>query len=59
MYEAISLRFYRVGPERFDLYTHYLYEKIFGEPFVREIGRDGSSRCGSASKTATRTASTA
>ena len=34
MYEDISLRFYRGTPEVFELYTHYLYEKIFGEPFV-------------------------
>ncbi len=40
MYEALSLRFYRLGPEQFGLYTHYLYEKIFGEPFVRTIGRE-------------------
>jgi len=41
MYEALSLRFYALGPEQFGLYTHYLYEKIFGEPFVRRVGRDG------------------
>lgn len=40
-YEAISLRFYREGPERFDLYTDYMYEKIFGEAFVRRVTRDG------------------
>ena len=40
-YEAISLRFYREGPERFDLYTEYMYEKIFGEPFVRKVTRAG------------------
>ncbi len=40
MYEALSLRFYSLGPSGFGLYTHYLYEKIFGEPFVRRIGRD-------------------
>jgi pimeloyl-ACP methyl ester carboxylesterase len=40
MYEAISLRFYRLGPGHFGLYTHYLYEKIFGEPFVRKLGRE-------------------
>lgn len=40
-YEAISLRFYREGPERFDLYTEYMYEKIFGEPFVRRLTRQG------------------
>ncbi len=58
-YEAISLRFYRGGPERFDLYTDYMYEKIFGEAFVRRSRRRRSSRCGSASTSATATTSTA
>ena len=40
MYEALSLRFYALGPDHFGLYTHYLYEKIFGEAFLRRIGRD-------------------
>lgn len=40
-YEAISLRFYRLGPGMFDLYTEYMYEKIFGEPFVRRMTRAG------------------
>jgi len=40
-YEAISLRCYRESPERFDLYTEYMYEKIFGEPFVRRVTRAG------------------
>jgi 3-oxoadipate enol-lactonase len=35
MYQDISLRFYRSGPEIFELYTHYMYEKIFGETFVK------------------------
>lgn len=38
MYEDLSLRFYRGGPETFDLYTRYMYEKIFGEAFVTAIG---------------------
>jgi 3-oxoadipate enol-lactonase len=38
MYEALSLRFYRGGPLAWELYTHYMYEKIFGESFVRTIG---------------------
>jgi 3-oxoadipate enol-lactonase len=38
MYQAISLRFYRGGPALFPLYTHYMYEKIFGEDFVRAVG---------------------
>jgi pimeloyl-ACP methyl ester carboxylesterase len=37
MYQDISLRFYRSGPEIFELYTHYMYEKIFGETFVRAM----------------------
>ncbi|MCG6962532.1 MAG: alpha/beta hydrolase [Acidobacteria bacterium] len=37
MYQEISLRFYRSTPEVFDLYTHYMYEKIFGEPFVSKL----------------------
>ncbi len=38
MYQALSLRFYRGGPDVFDLYTHYMYEKIFGEDFVTAVG---------------------
>jgi pimeloyl-ACP methyl ester carboxylesterase len=34
-YQDLSLRFYRGGPEAFNLYTHYMYEKIFGESFVQ------------------------
>ncbi len=37
MYQDLSLRFYAGGDEAFELYTHYLYEKIFGEDFVRAI----------------------
>lgn len=37
MYEDLSLRFYRSGPLAFELYTHYMYEKIFGEDFVRAV----------------------
>ena len=37
MYQDISLRFYRSTPEVFDLYTHYMYEKIFGEAFVSKL----------------------
>ena len=35
MYQDLSLRFYRGGPAAFEIYTHYMYEKIFGESFVR------------------------
>ena len=38
MYQALSLRFYRSGPLAFELYTHYMYEKIFSESFVRATG---------------------
>ena len=38
MYQALSLRFYRADEATFDLYTHYMYEKIFGESFVRSAG---------------------
>ncbi len=37
MYQELSLRFYTSGPQAFELYTHYMYEKIFGESFVRAI----------------------
>jgi len=38
LYQALSLRFYSSGPRAFEIYTHYMYEKIFGESFVRAIG---------------------
>lgn len=38
VYEQLSLRFYAGGPEAFELYTHYMYEKIFGEAFVASVG---------------------
>ena len=34
MYQDLSMLFYRGGPEAFEIYTHYMYEKIFGEAFV-------------------------
>ena len=37
LYQDISLRFYRSTRETFDLYTHYMYEKIFGEAFAARI----------------------
>jgi pimeloyl-ACP methyl ester carboxylesterase len=37
MYEDISLRFYRSSLEVFEMYTHYMYEKIFGETFVQKV----------------------
>ena len=37
MYQDISLRFYTGTEEAFELYTHYMYEKIFGEDFASSI----------------------
>jgi len=37
MYQAISLRFYRGTRDEFEIYTHYMYEKIFGESFVAKL----------------------
>ena len=37
LYQAMSLRFYAGGPALFPLYTHYLYEKIFGERFLASV----------------------
>jgi len=37
MYQDLSLRFYRSTDEVFDIYTQYLYEKIFSEKMVRKI----------------------
>lgn len=34
MYQDLSLRFYQGGAPLFDLYTRYMYEKIFGEDFA-------------------------
>jgi pimeloyl-ACP methyl ester carboxylesterase len=36
LYQAMSLRLYAGGRDLFPLYTHYLYEKIFGERFLQE-----------------------
>jgi pimeloyl-ACP methyl ester carboxylesterase len=37
MYQEISLRFYRGDEATFELYTYYMYEKIFSEQFVKKI----------------------
>lgn len=37
MYQDLSLRFYRSTDEVFDIYTQYLYEKIFGDAFAKRI----------------------
>ncbi len=41
LHHALSLRFYAGGPAAFELYTHYLYEKLFGEEFVAASGAEG------------------
>ena len=40
MYQDLSLHFYRNTPEVFEVYTHYMYEKIFGEAFVLRVKDD-------------------
>jgi 3-oxoadipate enol-lactonase len=37
LYQEISLRFYRSSEEVFEIYTQYMYEKIFGEAFAANI----------------------
>ncbi|MFN2195111.1 MAG: alpha/beta fold hydrolase [Anaerolineales bacterium] len=37
MYQDLSLLFYRSPEPAFDIYTHYMYEKIFGENFATAI----------------------
>jgi pimeloyl-ACP methyl ester carboxylesterase len=37
MYQDISLRFYNSTDEVFDIYTQYLYEKIFGEKMATRL----------------------
>ncbi len=37
LYQEISLRFYRSSDEVFEIYTQYMYEKIFGEAFAAAI----------------------
>jgi len=37
MYQDLSLRFYRAPDPAFDLYTQYLYEKIFGEELATQL----------------------
>lgn len=38
MYQELSLRFYAGGPDSFEQYTYYMYEKIFGEAFAASAG---------------------
>ncbi len=37
LYQDLSLLFYRSPEPAFTIYTHYMYEKIFGENFAQEI----------------------
>jgi 3-oxoadipate enol-lactonase len=37
LYQEISLRFYRSSEDVFEIYTQYMYEKIFGEAFAAAI----------------------
>lgn len=41
MYQDLSLRFYRSDdPPAFEIYTHYMYERIFGEDFAQRLYPD-------------------
>jgi 3-oxoadipate enol-lactonase len=44
MYQDLSLLFYRQPEPAFEIYTHYMYEKIFGENFARMVYRESSER---------------
>ena len=37
MYQDLSLLFYRSPDPAFEIYTHYMYEKIFGEAFASRL----------------------
>lgn len=37
MYQDLSLMFYRRPDPAFEIYTHYMYERMFGEAFARKI----------------------
>jgi len=43
MYRDLSMRLYETG--QMELYAHYLYEKIFGETFVRRVGAQLAVMC--------------
>ena len=40
MYQDLSLLFYRSPDPAFEIYTHYMYEKIFGEAFASRLYGD-------------------
>ncbi len=37
MYQDLSLRFYRSADPAFEIYTYYIYEKIFGENLATQV----------------------
>jgi 3-oxoadipate enol-lactonase len=42
MYQDLSLMFYRLPDPAFEIYTHYMYEKIFGERFATKVYGESS-----------------
>lgn len=40
MYQDLSLKFYTAPDPAFEIYTHYMYEKIFGEAFASRLYGD-------------------
>lgn len=44
LYQDLSLMFYTKPEPAFEIYTHYMYEKIFGEGFARQIYGDSMER---------------
>ncbi len=44
MYQDLSLTFYTSPDPAFEIYTQYMYEKIFGEAFCRRIYGDKMDR---------------
>ncbi|MFZ5916340.1 MAG: alpha/beta fold hydrolase [Chloroflexota bacterium] len=42
MYHDLSLMFYRLPEPAFEIYTHYMYEKIFGEKFAQRVYGESS-----------------
>ena len=42
MYQDLSLMFYRLPEPAFEIYTHYMYEKIFGENFAARVYGESS-----------------
>jgi len=42
MYQDLSLMFYRLPEPAFEIYTHYMYEKMFGERFAQMVYGESS-----------------